>query len=394
MNVSAAGHVIPTFGLVAELSRRGEEIIYYEIPRFQGEIEAFGATFRSYPPLNPKNAPPTNNELSLIPNLTWVAREWLPALLEFLQADRPDYIVHDSLCLWGRLAGELLKIPAVNSIATVAFTASSFYECPLLRQKLPRLLKEVQPGMECYRRDARYLRRTYGLPPIKPLDTFTNPESLNICYLPREIQPYADKFGDRYHFVGPCNPVRAMEYDFPLEKLAGVRVIYISFGTIHDPGIDFFKSCLAALCELEVRVVMLLSPGIAIEALGEIPDNFIVRPTGTVPQLEILKRADLFIMHGAAGGTRESIWYGVPAIAVPQTYEQEILSRRLEAQGAGVTILPEEVTPAQLQATARRIIETPAFRSNSTLLGDACRRAGGVAAAVDSIAAYLLSIKR
>ncbi|PNJ93818.1 hypothetical protein CEP15_14030, partial [Cylindrospermopsis raciborskii C07] len=40
---------------------------------------------------------------------------------------------------------------------------------------------------------------------------------------------------------------------------------------------------------------------------GDIPENFIIRPNGTVPQLKILERASLFIMHGAAGGTREAI---------------------------------------------------------------------------------------
>ncbi|MHC5717308.1 MAG: hypothetical protein ACYTX0_35630 [Nostoc sp.] len=101
MNVSAAGHVIPTFGLVTELMKRGEEVIYYEVPHFQQEIESFGATFRCYPQLNPETAPPSENEMSLVPSLTWCTREMLPALLESVRAEKPDYIIHESLCLWG-----------------------------------------------------------------------------------------------------------------------------------------------------------------------------------------------------------------------------------------------------------------------------------------------------
>ncbi len=46
LNVSGGGHVIATYGMVAELVNRGEEIIYYESPRFKEDIESLGATFR------------------------------------------------------------------------------------------------------------------------------------------------------------------------------------------------------------------------------------------------------------------------------------------------------------------------------------------------------------
>ena len=202
MNVSAAGHVIPTLGLMVELIQRGEEVIYYEIPPFREEIESLGATFRCYPQVNPQTAPPSENEMSLIPSLTWYAYQMLPTLLESVRAEKPDYIIHDSLCLWGRLVAQLLNIPAVNSIATSAFTPESFYECPWLRKKLPGFLREAAVGMKYYRRYQRELRGTYDVPPIKFVDTFTNIEPLNICYLPPELQPYRDKFDRRFLFVG------------------------------------------------------------------------------------------------------------------------------------------------------------------------------------------------
>lgn len=90
LNVSAAGHVFPSFGLVAELIRRSEEVIYYEIPKFQKEIEAFGASFRFYPPLRIEAAPQGHNDFSLVPVLTWTAKEMLSALLESVRADKPD----------------------------------------------------------------------------------------------------------------------------------------------------------------------------------------------------------------------------------------------------------------------------------------------------------------
>ncbi|MEH1785114.1 MAG: macrolide family glycosyltransferase [Nostoc sp.] len=393
MNVSAAGHVIPTFGLVTELMKRGEEVIYYEVPHFQQEIESFGAAFRCYPQLNPETAPPSENEMSLVPSLTWCTREMLPALLESVRAEKPDYIIHDSLCLWGRLVAQLLNVPAVNSIATAAFTPESFYECPWLRKKLPRLLKEAAVGMKHYRQHQRELRATYGVPPIKFVDTFTNIEPFNICYLPIELQPYSDKFDERFHFVGPCNPARAVEYDFPMEKLHSSKLILISFGNIHNPGLGFYQKCIEAFANTDAQVVMVLSPALDITLLGDIPENFIIRPMGTVPQLQILERASLFIMHGAGGGTREAVWYSVPMIAVPQTYEQEIISRRIQEQGAGIMMMLEDITSECLQQTAQRIFDNNSFRVNSGRLGDACRAAGGVKRAGDKILRYVYEQK-
>jgi MGT family glycosyltransferase len=221
------------------------------------------------------------------------------------------------------------------------------------------------------------------------IDVFTNPEPLNICYLPRELQPYVDKFDQSFHFVGSCNPVRAMEYDFPMEQLQKDKLILISFGTVHDPGLAFYKSCIEAFRSIDAQVFMVLSPTTDPAQLGDVPPNFIIRPTGTVPQLKILERTSLFIMHGAGGGTREGVWYSVPMIAIPQTYEQEIISRRIEEQGAGIMILPEKVNPEHLRQVAQQILNDKSFRENSGRLGDGCRAAGGAKRAVDEILRYV-----
>jgi MGT family glycosyltransferase len=392
LNVSAAGHVYPTFGLVAELIKRGEEVIYYEIPKFQKEIEAFGASFRSYPPIDFEKAPQGHNEFSLVSSLTWTAREMLGTLLESVRADKPDYIIHDSLCLWGRLVAQLLDVPAVTSIASAAFCPQSFYECPLLEDKLPYFLSETSPDIQQFRQYEAELKEVYGISPIEFIDTFTNPEPLKICYLPRELQPYIDKFDESFHFVGPCDPVRVMEHDFPMESLQKDKLILISFGTIHDPGLDFYKSCIEAFRDTDAQVLMLLSPGIDAEQLGDVPANFIVRPTGTIPQLKVLERTSLFIMHGAGGGAREGVWHSAPMIAIPQTYEQQLISRRLEEEGAGIMILPENVNSEILRNTALQILNDKSFRANSTRLGVACRAAGGAERAVDEILKYVTPI--
>jgi MGT family glycosyltransferase len=389
LNISAPGHVNPTLGLVVELINRGEEVTYYENPYFQKEIEALGASFRSNPPLKEVVRSQYNDEFSIIPALTWTAAEMLPSLIELIREQKPDYIIHDSLCLWGRLIAQILNIPAVNSIATAAFCPRMIDESPELRKKTQEVTSEESFNMKEFRKYERVLIQTYGIPPLTPLETFTNPEPLNICYLPRELQPYADKFDESFHFVGPCNPIRAIDFDFPMDQLCSGKLILISFGTAHDPGIEFYKICLEIFRDIDAQVLLVLSPTTDRALLGDIPPNFIIKPTGTIPQLKILEHTSLFITHGAGGGAREGVWYGVPMIAIPQTYEQQLISRRIQQEGAGIMILPNEVNPKRLSQAAQQILNNESFRANSGRIGNACRTAGGAKRAADEIMRYI-----
>jgi MGT family glycosyltransferase len=385
LNVSAAGHVIPTLGLVVELVRRGEEIVYFEVPSFQAELEALGAAFRPYSPIRPYPGPGGDNQYFLAPVLTWCAREWVPPVLEAVRAERPDYIVHDSLCLWGRIVAHVLGVPAVTSVATAAFCPESFHGCPQLRALRREKIAEARDGLRLFRDWRRELQTRYGVKPIAIIDTFTNKQPLNVCYLPRELQPYAEKFSDEFLFVGPCNPMRARSVEFPFEQLDGRPLVLVSFGTVHNPGQAFFEGFLAAVRGEDLQAVLILSPGMEVAALGEVPANVIVRQPGSVPQLELLERAALFITHGAGGGLREGAWYGVPLLAVPQTYEQELLSTQMAAQGAGIVLGPNKPNRENLATAIRTLLSTPKYRENSARLGAACRAAGGSIRAADAI---------
>lgn len=390
LNSSAAGHVIGTLGLVVELMDRGEEIIYYEDPRFQAEIEALGACFRPYPPIqHPETRPRPQNALTQVPILTWYARETLPSLLEMVRADAPDYIIHDSFCLVGKLVSQILDIPAVNSITSAAFCHRSFYECPQVRQLFPQMVREADRSMREFRQYSKELRQKFGIPPIKLLDTFTNPEPLNICQLPRELQPYVDKFDESFYFVGSCHFVRGTELDFPMELLENQTLILIALGTVVDPGMAFYQICFTAFGDFDACIVLMLGHSTKPEQLGEVPPNFIIREVGTVPQVKLLERASLFVMHAGTGGAREAVWHSVPTIAIPHQYEQELIAQRLEAEGVGVTIHRDKVTPKELREAAQKILQDESFRHNSNRLGRACREAGGAKRAVDEILNYV-----
>jgi len=78
-------------------------------------------------------------------------------------------------------------------------------------------------------------------------------------------------------------------------------------------------------------VIMSVGRNIQIESLGLVPDNFLVE--NFVPQLEVLKRADVFITHGGMNSLNEALYFGVPVIVVPQQVEQAFNMRRLKKLG-------------------------------------------------------------
>src|SRR5262249_9555037 len=124
-NLPFYGHVNPTLPLVAELTRRGEHITYYASETFRPAIEQAGATFRGIDAFMTERTPADENLVRFAYTLIHTTQKMLPSLLAETRANPPDYIIYDSLCVWGRCVAESLRIPAVASVTTLARPQSS-----------------------------------------------------------------------------------------------------------------------------------------------------------------------------------------------------------------------------------------------------------------------------
>src|SRR3712207_1664174 len=101
-NLPSHGHINPTLPLVAELSRRGEQVIYYATEAFREKITSTGATFRDYgPSYDLDTTTDLGGPFGLMARSIETTESILPALLEQARADRPDYLLVDSICVWG-----------------------------------------------------------------------------------------------------------------------------------------------------------------------------------------------------------------------------------------------------------------------------------------------------
>ena len=387
------GHTNPTLPLVQELVARGERIVYCSIEEFRPRIEATGAVFRSYGDLHGLDISRTAGSLfRTAAALLTVTERRLPALIGQLRAEAPDYLIHDSMCAWGKYAARITGLPAVCTVTTFAFGAGSPTRSPMFRRRIVRLLAGGFADVLGYLRIARRLQRTYGIRGAGLWDAFANREPLNLVFTSRDFQPGGDTFDPSYRFVGPSLAPRGDGAGFSVGAREGQRVIYVSMGTIVARQEPFFRGCFEAFGGGAHRVVLSTGRSADISALGPIPANFLVR--SHVPQLEVLERADLFITHGGMNSVHEGLCSGVPMIVIPRTAEQGLVAERVVAVGAGILLEARKATPDRLSAAAAAVLAEPGYRSSSRRIGESLRAAGGHVRAADEILAHLSALGR
>src|SRR4051812_4026249 len=102
------GHTNPTLPLVRELASRGDGIVYHSAPPFANAIEQTGAHYRPYRNaslLEIKNVPDHMDELSW--RVMRTAGELLHDELATFRAERPAYLITDSVAPWGQWIAEI-----------------------------------------------------------------------------------------------------------------------------------------------------------------------------------------------------------------------------------------------------------------------------------------------
>jgi MGT family glycosyltransferase len=380
------GHTNPSLPLVRELVGRGDEIVYYSTAAFAARIEQTGAQYRPYRAAflaDMQRLPERMDQLSWL--ILRTTAEVLDQELDALRAERPDYVITDSVAPWGQWVGQILRAPVVTSVSTFAFNrrVMAFGMAHGVRPKSARILLSKLRHTVKALAIIRQLRRRYGAGGPGLMGSMAGSSDLNIVYTSRYFQPCAETFDDRYHFVGPSIAQRTEPDPFPWEQLRHPRIVYISLGTLFNTDAAFYRRCFDAFRSEVVQVIMSVGSNVSIESLGPVPPNFIVQ--AHVPQLDVLGRASAFVTHGGMNSVSESLYYGVPVVVIPQMSEQEIVGRRVEQLGAGLYLSNAEATSDKLRESVRRLLAEEGFRQHAALVRESFQSAGGVAGAADAI---------
>ena len=210
---------------------------------------------------------------------------------------------------------------------------------------------------------------------------------LNIVFTSREFQPPNKRVDETFGFVGPSINPATRDGNFPFEQLTEQAMVYISLGTVHNLRADFYEMVFKAFADYPAQFVLSVGKFTDIDALGTIPENFIVR--NYVPQLAILERADAFITHGGMNSVHEGLYYGVPEVVIPHQLEQLMNGLQVIRNGAGVMIGDKHpygtITIKQLKKALVTIMTDANYRHNAERIGTTLRESGGYQHAVDEI---------
>ena len=383
------GHTNPSLPVVRELVQRGDEVVYYSADAFAAKIEHTGARYRPYRYAflaNITQLPERTEQLAWL--LARTTAEVLEGELAAFRAERPDYLITDSVAPWGQWVGALLKVPVVTSVSTFAVNRHvlAFAATHGVRPKSARLVLSKMKHVAKALLLARRLTRQYGVKHQSILGLVFGHSDLNIVYTSRAFQPCGDTFDDRYQFVGPS-------LSQPIVTVPGVPgvaappvLLLVSLGTVFNTDEAFYRNCFEAFKGEDLRVIMSIGTSISEVSLGPPPPNFVLQ--AHVPQLDVLGRASAFVTHGGMNSVGESLSNGVPIVVVPQMGEQEIVGRRVEELGAGLYVAKTEATPERLRASVRRLLTDDRFRQQAAVVRQSFQTAGGVARAAGAIQAF------
>ena len=176
-----------------------------------------------------------------------------------------------------------------------------------------------------------------------------------------ELMPRSHLFDKKTtHFVGAClvEPLRQQENncDAQLRSLltdssASMKLIYVSFGTVFNDRISVYEKTFAAIRILNENsktadFQVIVSVGAQLATLNDLIAQHRMEPLPSnvllveyAPQLEILRRASVFVSHCGMNSASESLHYGVPLVCIPLDVDQlQVAYRVADELGAGIRL--------------------------------------------------------
>ena len=307
--IPAHGHHNPTFPVVKELVNRGNTVRFYSFNEFKEKVEATGATFIScdaYLAEVTKEVESGEETMSTT-DMTIVDLQSTAKMDSFLQKEveefKPDVIVSDSVCFWGKLTARKYKIPMVVSTTTFAFNKQSASYMKSSFAEIMDLIKGQKKVKAELKNLEQYGYHEKSIMPLVQNDNYTD----TIVYATEKYQPFSNTFSKHYAFVGP-----SVSADYLPDKKNKRPLVYISLGTVVSNKPDFYKKCVEALKGEAVDVIISCGRVVDPVSLNGLAEN--VKVYSKVNQLEVLSKANVFLTHNGMNSTSESLYMATPMV--------------------------------------------------------------------------------
>lgn len=385
-SIAAHGHVNPSLEVIRELVARGHRVTYAIPPAFAEKVAGTGAEPKLWNSTLPgPDADPEAWGSTLLDHVEPFlndAIQALPQLNAAYEGDEPDLVLQDITAYPARVLAHRWGVPAIslspNLVAWEGYeqeVAEPMWEEP----------KKTERGRAYYAKFHNWLQEN-GI--TEHPDPFVGRPARSLVLIPKALQPHADRVDESvYTFVGACQGDRSHEGDW--QRPAGTeKVVLVSLGSSFTKQPGFYRECVKAFGELPGwHLVLQIGRHVDPTELGAVPDNVEVR--SWVPQLAVLKQADLFVTHAGAGGSQEGMATATPMIAVPQAVDQFGNADMLQALGVARHLPMEEATAEALRTAALALVDDPEVARRLRSLQAEMAQEGGTRRAADLIEAEL-----
>ncbi|MFF7278503.1 macrolide-inactivating glycosyltransferase [Streptomyces griseorubiginosus] len=385
-SVAAHGHVNPSLEVIRELVARGHRVTYAIPPLFEEKVAETGAEPRLWNSTLPgPDDDPSAWGSELLDHVELFladAMQALPQLVEAYDGDEPDLVLHDITAYPARVLAHRWGVPAISLSPNLVAWEGYEEEVAEPMWAEPR---STERGQAYYARFQRWLEEN-GVR-LHP-DAFVGRPDRSLVLIPRALQPHADRVDERvYTFVGACQGDRGAQGEWQ-RPAAAEQVVLVSLGSAFTKRPDFYRECVKAFGDLPGwHLVLQVGSHVDPAELGAVPDNVEVR--SWVPQLAILKQADLFVTHAGAGGSQEGLATATPMIAVPQAVDQFGNADMLRGLGVARRIDTEDATAEALREAALALVDDPEVARRLKEVQADMTQEGGTRRAADLIEAEL-----
>ncbi|GGB14586.1 non-ribosomal peptide synthetase [Puia dinghuensis] len=276
----------------------------------------------------------------------------LDFLLEEARRERPDFIMHSHLAVWGKLLARRLGLPAITLYST--FVLDQRIMLPFFRRINAGRSNSTNKVHEAvgFQRKYHTLYARLGFEGKPDLwDVYINKGQLNISFILESFQPLRALFGKEFRFVG--YPL-AVERSSASYTRSARELIYVAMGTIVNKDIPLYNICLDVLRECPLPAIMSLGPGIDPAELGPIPGHVRVVPFAN--QQEVLEKAAVFITRGGMASVHEAIGARTPMIVIPIIPEQQLTAEKIAELGIGLHLSEDTLTRENLRAALEQVL--------------------------------------
>lgn len=386
-----------SYGISRSLATKGYHVIYSGIPADKVQVEEQGFEFITMEFLSSENY---QNEYFPFLQFRLYNRKshgfldkMYQAAEDWLDQNKPDIVLLDSNLLMFSIPFLRKKIPIIN----LGSTWSDFYQ----RKKMPVFSSSLPSGnsslgvrikiellwlkilaKQFFRNlwMKTILHISFGFRPFKTIPQHVKAAGGRIArteygfrlivpeviLAPEQLEFEAQSNSHRL-YAGACIYEGRKEPDFNFSVLDPVKsLIYCSLGSAspnYEYSERFYRNMIESMKFLDGHQVIIHMSGLKDkEVYGKLPPNVFI--CKNAPQLEILKRACVFVTHGGCGAVKEAVFYGVPMVVVPGWHDQFGNSARVLSHSIGMRGSMKNTSPEQLAQMIMKTAHDPLIRKN------------------------------